>query len=192
MTSEFKITVLGGGAVGKSALTIRYITGEFEQIYDPTIEDSYSKQVGNDVIHILDTAGQEEFSALQDQWIRDGDGFVIVYSVTNKESIVEAGAIRDKIIRILDVDLEKQILPLVLVGNKCDLERERAISKQEGEDKGKEWKCVWMESSAKDRINVDKAFSECVDLIRKKKKGTNNKGNNNSSETKRFALCTLL
>jgi len=169
MTSEFKITVLGGGAVGKSALTIRFITGEFEHIYDPTIEDSYSKQVGSDIIHILDTAGQEEFSALQDQWIRDGDGFVLVYAVDKKESLVEAAGIRDKIIRILDASPDKPSIPIILVGNKCDLVRERTISAQEGQEKSKEWNCLWFEASAKEKINVDKVFLECVEEIRKKK-----------------------
>lgn len=69
--TEYKITVLGSGGVGKSALTIRLITGTYEANYDPTIEDSYRKQVSIDdepaLLDILDTAGQEEYSALQDQ-----------------------------------------------------------------------------------------------------------------------------
>lgn len=69
--NEYKITVLGAGGVGKSALTIRLITGTFEANYDPTIEDSYRKQVTIDsdpaLMDILDTAGQEEYAALQDQ-----------------------------------------------------------------------------------------------------------------------------
>jgi len=191
MTAEFKITVLGGGAVGKSALTIRFITGEFEQIYDPTIEDSYSKQVGDDIIHILDTAGQEEFSALQDQWIRDGDGFVLVYAINHKDSLVEAGNIRDKIIRTMDFDPEKGNFPLVLVGNKCDLEKERVISKAEGQAKGQEWHCQWLEASAKEKINVEKVFLECVEQIRALKK---KKGQNSSSDSSKRGggFCTLL
>ena len=69
--TEYKITVLGSGGVGKSALTIRLITGTYEANYDPTIEDSYRKQVQIDgqpaLLDILDTAGQEEYAALQDQ-----------------------------------------------------------------------------------------------------------------------------
>eukprot|EP01084_Bolivina_argentea_P172139 298200_1 len=74
---KLKITVLGSGGVGKSALTIRFIADEFMNEYDPTIEDSYSKQVVIDdkpvLFDILDTAGQEQFAALQDHWIREGD-----------------------------------------------------------------------------------------------------------------------
>ena len=75
-TLEYKLVVLGGGGVGKSALTIRLVTDNFLDEYDPTIEDSYRKQVMIDdetaLLDILDTAGQEEFSSMQDQWMRDG------------------------------------------------------------------------------------------------------------------------
>merc|ERR1712048_925904 len=95
--TEYKITVLGSGGVGKSALTIRLITGTYEANYDPTIEDSYRKQVQIDgkpaLLDILDTAGQEEYAALQDQWIREGDGFLIVYSITASNSLEEAEAL---------------------------------------------------------------------------------------------------
>ena len=68
--TEYKITVLGSGGVGKSALTIRLITGTYEANYDPTIEDSYRKQVQIDgqpaLLDILDTAGQEEYAICQD------------------------------------------------------------------------------------------------------------------------------
>jgi GTPase KRas protein len=69
--SNFKIVILGSGGVGKSALTIRLITDNFLEEYDPTIEDSYQKTLVVDgestQINILDTAGQEEYSSMQDQ-----------------------------------------------------------------------------------------------------------------------------
>jgi len=101
--NEYKITVLGAGGVGKSALTIRLITGTYEANYDPTIEDSYRKQVTIDgqpaLMDILDTAGQEEYAALQDQWIREGDGFLIVYAINDQSSFVHAKTIHDKIVK---------------------------------------------------------------------------------------------
>eukprot|EP00490_Sorites_sp_Unknown_P002761 CAMPEP_0114656540 /NCGR_PEP_ID=MMETSP0191-20121206/12498_1 /TAXON_ID=126664 /ORGANISM="Sorites sp." /LENGTH=98 /DNA_ID=CAMNT_0001873961 /DNA_START=92 /DNA_END=384 /DNA_ORIENTATION=+ len=85
---DYKIVVLGGGGVGKSALTIRLVTDNFLDEYDPTIEDSYRKQVMIDdkpaLLDILDTAGQEEFSSMQDQWMREGKGFLLVYSITSR------------------------------------------------------------------------------------------------------------
>merc|ERR1712117_895240 len=98
MTTNFKIVVLGAGGVGKSALTLRLISDEFAEEYDPTIEDSYRKQVAIDgkpaLLDVLDTAGQEEYASLQDQWIREGDGYLIVYAINNKASFDEAEIIR--------------------------------------------------------------------------------------------------
>ena len=81
--------ILAGG-VGKSALTIQLIQNHFVEEYDPTIEDSYRKQVVIDgetcLLNILDTAGQEEFSAMRDQYMRTGEGFLIVFAVNNAKS----------------------------------------------------------------------------------------------------------
>ena len=78
------------GGVGKSALTIQLIQNHFVDEYDPTIEDSYRKQVVIDgetcLLDILDTAGQEEYSAMRDQYMRTGEGFLIVFAVNNAKS----------------------------------------------------------------------------------------------------------
>jgi GTPase KRas protein len=62
----------------------------FVESYDPTIEDSYRKQVVIDgqtcMLEVLATGGEEEYGALRDQWIRDGEGFVLVYSITTRRS----------------------------------------------------------------------------------------------------------
>ena len=91
--------VLGGGGVGKSALTIRLVNDNFLEEYDPTIEDSYRKnatmdEVVNGVLNkvsvridILDTAGQEEFSAMQDLWMREGQGFLAAILMSGKVDI---------------------------------------------------------------------------------------------------------
>ena len=77
----YKLVVVGAGGVGKSALTIQLIQNQFMEEYDPTIEDSYRKQVVVDkeacYLDILDTAGQEEYSAMKDQYMRTGEGFLI-------------------------------------------------------------------------------------------------------------------
>jgi len=191
--TEYKITVLGGGGVGKSALTIRLITGTYEANYDPTIEDSYRKQVQIDnepaLMDILDTAGQEEYAPLQDQWIREGDGFLIVYAINAQESFTEAEMIRQKIIRISDSDPNNPNIPLVLVGNKCDLENERQVSKPEAEKKAKEWKCPFFETSAKEKINIENCFYQVVKEIRKRKPPKNNV---NKVDKKTNVFCTLL
>ena len=83
---EYKIVVLGSGGVGKSALTVQFVQGISVEKYDPTIEDSYRKQVEVDgqqcMLEILDTAGTEQFTAMRDLYMKNGQGFVLVYSIT--------------------------------------------------------------------------------------------------------------
>merc|ERR1719384_1737960 len=87
------------------------------------------------LLDVLDTAGQEEYSSLQDQWIREGDGYLIIYSITNSTSLEEAEVLREKIIRIQDTER----FPVVLAGNKCDLNSEREVPTDKGQEKAKDW-----------------------------------------------------
>ncbi|KAJ2034035.1 RAS2 protein, partial [Coemansia sp. S2] len=115
--------------------------------YDPTIEDSYRKQVVIDdqpcVLEVLDTAGQEEYTALRDQWIRDGEGFLLVYSITSRSTFERVERFRDQIIRVKDQDN----VPMMLVGNKCDKAQEREVSFQEGQAMARRLGCDFVESS---------------------------------------------
>ncbi|XP_060030634.1 ras-related protein R-Ras isoform X1 [Erinaceus europaeus] len=84
-----KLVVVGGGGVGKSALTIQFIQSYFVSDYDPTIEDSYTKICTVDGIparlDILDTAGQEEFGAMREQYMRAGHGFLLVFAINDRQ-----------------------------------------------------------------------------------------------------------
>ena len=163
------------GGVGKSALTITYVSNVWVPEYDPTIEDSHRKQVSVDdivsMLDILDTAGQEEYSSMQDQWFRQGQGFLVVYSVVNKKSFLEVTELRKKIERIKD----SPQVPMVLVGNKCDLEHERVVPKSEGQALAQQFNCPFFETSAKDHVNVDECFRELVREVRKQKEKTPDK-----------------
>eukprot|EP00301_Raphidiophrys_heterophryoidea_P024051 c7687_g1_i1.p1 GENE.c7687_g1_i1~~c7687_g1_i1.p1 ORF type:complete len:126 (-),score=27.37 c7687_g1_i1:252-629(-) len=118
---EVKMCVVGAGGVGKSAMTIRFINSGFVSEYDPTIEDSYRKQVQVDgkpfLLDILDTAGQETYSGLRDSYMRKGDGFLLVYSIDSALSFHEIVEFRNQIVRVRD----REDVPMVLVGNKSDL-----------------------------------------------------------------------
>jgi GTPase KRas protein len=169
--TEYKLVIVGGGGVGKSALTIQLIQNHFIDEYDPTIEDSYRKQVTIDdetcLLDILDTAGQEEYSAMRDQYMRTGQGFILVYAITSRSSFDEISSFRDQILRVKDKDK----VPMVLVGNKCDLESERQVTSNEGNDLAKSFSCPFLETSAKTRINVEESFFSLVREIRKESGG---------------------
>lgn len=85
-----KLIMVGSGGVGKSALTLQFMYGDFIEEYDPTKADSYRKKVVLDgtecFIDILDTAGQEEYAAIRDNYYRSGEGFFCVFSITEIES----------------------------------------------------------------------------------------------------------
>ncbi|OXB77182.1 UNVERIFIED_CONTAM: hypothetical protein H355_014753 [Colinus virginianus] len=111
-------------------MTMQFISHRFPDYHDPTIEDAYKTQVRIDdepaYLDILDTAGQAEFTAMRDQYMRGGEGFIICYSITDRQSFQEAAEFKELIYRVRHT----YDIPLVLVGNKTDLEefRQTAIS----------------------------------------------------------------
>ena len=121
---EYNIAVVGSGGVGKSALTILFCHGNFVEEYDPTIEDSYRKQVGIDghalILNILDTAGQEEYAGMRDQWMGRQEGFIMVYSIIDQNTFLQTQDWNQMITRLF----EKDEYPRVLFGNKVDLAAE--------------------------------------------------------------------
>ncbi|KAF2687744.1 ras-2 protein [Lentithecium fluviatile CBS 122367] len=187
----YKLVVLGDGGVGKTALTIQLCLNHFVETYDPTIEDSYRKQVQIDgqscMLEVLDTAGQEEYIALRDQWIRDGEGFVLVYSISSRSSFARIQRFHNQIQRVKETSqsgsptypgspLTTSSLgsvlgpaPVMLVGNKCDRVTEREVSTQEGSALAKELGCDFVEASAKNCVNVEKAFFEVVRQLRRQR-----------------------
>lgn len=161
--------VLGAGGVGKSCLTVQFVQEVYIDSYDPTIEDSYTKEIEVDGracnLEILDTAGVAQFTAMRELYIKNGQGFILVYSVTDRQSLQELLAIREQILRIKD----SSSVPMVLVGNKCDLTDERELTPEDGIDVSRRWnKVPFYETSALYRMNVEDAFVDVVrQIIRK-------------------------
>lgn len=115
------------------------------------------------LLDVLDTAGQEEYSAMREQYMRTGEGFLLVYSITSRQSFEEIQTFQQQILRVKD----KDYFPIILVGNKCDLESERMVSTEEGAHLARQFNCKFIETSAKSRINVDNAFYDLVREIRR-------------------------
>ncbi|XP_053151106.1 GTP-binding protein Rit2 isoform X2 [Hemicordylus capensis] len=148
---EYKVVMLGAGGVGKS-------------------EDAYKTQVRIDdepaYLDILDTAGQAEFTAMRDQYMRGGEGFIICYSITDRQSFQEAAEFKELIYRVRHT----YDIPLVLVGNKIDLEEFRQVSKEEGTNLAREYACPFYETSAALHFYIDDVFHRLVRDIRKREK----------------------
>lgn len=101
---RYRIVVLGDGGVGKSALTLQYVRHNFVDYHDPTIEDAYQQRTVIDtepcLLDILDTAGQVEFTAMREQYMRGGEGFIICYSINDRHSFLEAEEYRNLILKV--------------------------------------------------------------------------------------------
>ncbi|GET02964.1 ras-related protein Ral-A [Rhizophagus clarus] len=154
-----KVIMVGSGGVGKSALTLQYMYGDFVEEYDPTKADSYRKKVTLDgqecQIDILDTAGQEEYAAIRDNYYRSGEGFLCVFSICEYESFVHTQDFRDQISRVLDDDS----IPFILVGNKADLAKIRKVPEEEAKNRAREWVARILTRREKIRIKEANVFA---------------------------------
>ncbi|KAI9882987.1 MAG: hypothetical protein M1823_005261 [Watsoniomyces obsoletus] len=166
--AEYKIVVLGAGGVGKSCLTAQFVQNTWIEHYDPTIEDIYRKQLEVDgrqcVLEIMDTAGTEQFTGMREIYLNTGHGFLLVFSITSLNSLLELSELREQIIRIKD----DARTPLVIVGNKSDLEEDRAVSRARAFAVSQSWgNAPYYETSARKRTNVDEVFRDlCRQIIR--------------------------
>ncbi|PKY06350.1 ras small monomeric GTPase [Aspergillus campestris IBT 28561] len=171
---EYHIVVLGAGGVGKSCLTAQFVQNVWIESYDPTIEDSYRKQIEVDgrqcILEILDTAGTEQFTAMRELYMKQGQGFLLVFSITSMSSLNELSELREQIIRIKD----DEKVPIVIVGNKSDLEEDRAVPRARAFGLSQSWgNAPYYETSARRRANVNEVFTDlCRQIIRKDLQGS--------------------
>jgi len=185
--------MVGSGGVGKSALTLQFMYDEFVEDYEPTKADSYRKKVvldGEEVqIDILDTAGQEDYAAIRDNYFRSGEGFLCVFSITEDESFQASQEFREQILRVKGDDS----IPFILVGNKSDLTERRQVGLRQAQDRAEAWRVPYVETSAKTRENVDKVFFDLMREIRARKneQGASNDGKKEKRPRKKIK-CSIL
>lgn len=115
--------------------------------------------------------------------MKNGQGFVLVYSITAQSTFNDLSDLREQILRVKDTEE----VPMILVGNKCDLEDERVVGKDQGLNLAKNFNCAFLESSAKAKINVNEIF---YDLVRQINRKSPDKVKNKKPGGKRS--CTLL
>ncbi|KAK5109116.1 Ras- protein rsr1 [Meristemomyces frigidus] len=148
----------------------QFVQGVFIESYDPTIEDSYCKQIDVDgrqvMLEIMDTAGTEQFTSMREFYMRDAHGFLLVFSITSMSSLHELAELREQIVQIKGGDPN---VPIVLVGNKSDLEEDRVVSRSRAFQVSQAWGNVpYYETSARRRQNVGEVFVDvCRQIIRK-------------------------
>uniref|UniRef100_A0A8R1DFL3 Uncharacterized protein n=1 Tax=Caenorhabditis japonica TaxID=281687 RepID=A0A8R1DFL3_CAEJA len=92
---------------------------------------------------------------MRDLYMKNGQGFVLVYSITAQSTFNDLMDLRDQILRVKDTDE----VPMILVGNKCDLEDERVVGKDQGQNLARQFGSAFLETSAKAKINVSEKIS---------------------------------
>ncbi|KAH3745761.1 Ras GTPase [Pelomyxa schiedti] len=156
MEGRVSLVVLGDAAVGKSALVVQFHQKFFINVYEPTIEASYlhyEEQDGKRIsISLLDTAG--DWADMREAYCRNGDAFLLVYSITSRQSFERVNNFRETIQRVKGAGK----VPMVLCGNKRDLEQDRAVSRQEGMNLAQSFGCPFVETSAQSISDAQGVF----------------------------------
>lgn len=151
-----KILVIGESAVGKSCLLLRYTDNKFQETFMTTIgvdfKTKYLDIDGNRVkLQIWDTAGQEKFRSITKAYYRGAHGILVVFDISRRDTFNQTRMWIDSI-----KDASTDSIDVILIGNKCDLER--AVTREEAEDLAAQYKIRYFETSAKDNTNVAEAF----------------------------------
>ena len=196
-----QLGTLGDSGVGKSNLSSVYVNNKFYPemiatigfnclIKDTTIKvNNIEKKIK---IKIWDTAGQEKFKSISVQYIKNCIGILLVYSIDDRNSLNNL----ENWIKDIKDKTNYEKVPLILIGNKCDLEDERKVSKEEGEKFALKYNIKFFECSAKNNINVNQAFesliNEVVENYQDEFINENDKGikiEENNDKTKKEGCC---
>ena len=165
---KINIITLGNSSVGKTSLIQRYVDEIFEDTF-ATI--GFNTKFKNKIlsngeklkVFFYDTSGQEKYNSLSFNYIKNCHGILLMYDISNKKSFIKIKDWLNNIFEHKDKDF-----PILLLGNKCDLEEKREVTKEEGDQLAKELKLNFYETSNKDNINIEKAITELIEMVYKK------------------------
>ena len=189
--AKYSIVVLGRGGVGKSALILRFLYDEFVEDYEPTKADCYQKKMtlkthGEVVLEVLDTAGEEMYPSSRENLYRIADGFLLVFSVSDPDSLHSLKELNEEILRVRG---DGAVAPCLVVATKCDLSRERKVhslvpcfalkvsierlivgwlkvSLDEIKAVTAKWDIPFVETSARTKYNVAEVFIEITQQMK--------------------------
>ena len=164
----FKIVLIGDSSVGKTNIMSKYLKNQFREDSKATVGVEFgSKQFsveGHQVkAQIWDTAGQERYKAITSAYYKGAKGAFVVYDMTRKNTFDSV----NRWVSDIKAAADKRIT-LILIGNKCDLEDQRQVTKEQGEDKAKELDLAFLETSALSGNNLEKAFQIMINEVYKK------------------------
>ncbi|BFU25624.1 Rap GTPase, putative [Entamoeba histolytica HM-1:IMSS-B] len=181
------ITFVGQMNVGKTALIRRFMYGETISNYEPTIEDIYNKTLEheNNTFHfrLIDTSGDSQFNVLKEVHYAESDYIVFVYSVNNKNSFIQGKRDLKQILSILLSSGRETMPSIILVGNKCDLKKQRKVSALEAQNLvsliSGICPCAFFETSALYNVQVNDLFNIFITGVPETKKNMLNQQLNN-------------
>jgi len=161
----FKLLLIGDSGVGKTCILFRFSDDAFNTTFISTIGIDFKIKTielkGKKIkLQIWDTAGQERFHTITTSYYRGAMGIMLVYDITNSKSFENIAKWLRNIDEHANEDVEKMIL-----GNKCDMDENRQVPKERGDAIAREHGIKFMETSAKNNINIERAFHELAEAI---------------------------
>lgn len=189
-TCSFKILLVGESGVGKSSLITRYLDQKFDDlIKNKTVGVEFFKKVINIDkntinLHMWDTSGQKLYEDIVDKCYSNTNGFFVIFDISQKDSFMKAKILIESIRAKLG---EKVII--ILVGNKCDLNRE--ITKEEAENLATEKNIQYIETSAKNNVCVDDLFSLIINHVCSNENIDGSNQTNNSASNQNNSNCII-
>eukprot|EP01119_Soliformovum_irregulare_P014544 TRINITY_DN3976_c1_g1_i1.p1 TRINITY_DN3976_c1_g1~~TRINITY_DN3976_c1_g1_i1.p1 ORF type:complete len:175 (-),score=27.38 TRINITY_DN3976_c1_g1_i1:16-540(-) len=171
---RLEVTVVGSHAVGKTSIAFRFIDDYFQDTpYDAGImhQDPITATIKvDDEVCYLDIHDASSFGSQEKRDPRSRKakkptvGVLLVYDVTSRSSFEDIKSLRESVFRSRDLDSQKHRIPMVIVGNKCDAEKQRVVSIREAQRLAAELDCPFIETSAKENINIEEIFIQLVRL----------------------------
>ena len=164
--SIINIIALGNCSVGKTCFIYKYVHNEFRCDFKNTLGVNFmSKSIQlpsgqNITIRFEDTSGQERYRSLASNFIKNADGILLMYDITDMETFKAISRWIKSIKEIKGNDC-----PIILIGNKCDLEDKRKIAKEDGEKQAKDNGFLFFETSCKDNINIQETINAIVNKV---------------------------